>query len=302
MQASLSSRIRTRRSTDLSPVPALSNASIYAQSAGSEWRGIHIELGSNPDFVVDDIIYDGHLVGFNPTRDTFDFELKHESEWYPACLPQGGFFVMPQGQPVSVRRRGSWSWGIVIVDSDHLDAVFGAQYDIATECGFSDEMLRRLFFTLLDRIDVPEHEDRGLTATLVRAFTLALGQRHGHRHAEPSGGGRLSAAQLSDVHTWTEARLHTAITVEQMATQVSLSSSHFARLFRQACGMTPWTYVVKLRLERAARLLGEGESISNVAFGCGFSDQAHLSRRFKRHYGTSPSAFALRQRASLTLS
>jgi len=302
MQASLSSRIRTRHSTDLAPVPALSNASIYAQSEGSEWRGIHLELGSNPDFVVDDIIYDGHLVGFNPTRDTFYFELRHESEWYPACLPQGGFFVMPQGQPVSVRRRGSWSWGIAIVDSDHLDAVFGAQYEIATECGFSDEMLRRLFVTLLDRIDVAEHEDRGLTATLVRAFTLALGQRHGHRHAEPSGSGKLSAAQLSDVHLWTEARLHTPITVEQMAAHVGLSSAHFARLFRQACGMTPWTYVVKLRLERAAQLLGEGEPISDVAFGCGFSDQAHLSRRFKRHYGMSPSVFALRQRASLTSS
>lgn len=302
MQGNLSSRIGTRHSTDLSPVPALSNASIVAQSAGSEWRGIHVELGSNPDFVVDDIVYDGHLVGFNPTRDTFDFELRHESGWYPACLPKGGFFVMPQGRPVSVRRHGTWSWGIVIVDSDHLDAVFGAQYDITTECGVSDEMLRRLFFTLLERIDVPEHDERGLTATLVRAFTLALGQRHGHRHSEPSGSGKLSAAQLSDVHLWTEARLHTAITVEQMAAHVGLSSSHFARLFRQACGMTPWTYVVNLRLDRAARLLGEGESISDVAFGCGFSDQAHLSRRFKQRYGTSPSAFVLRQRAPLTLS
>lgn len=301
MQANLSSRIRTRRSADLSPVPALSNASIYAQSEGSEWRGIHVELGSNPDFVVDDIIYDGHLVGFNPTRDTFHFELRHESGWYPACLPRGGFFVMPHGQPVSVRRRGNWSWGIVIVDSGYLDAVFGARYDLATECGFSDEMLRRLFFTLLDRIDVQEHEQTGLTATLVRAFTLALGQRHGHRHAEPPGMGKLTAAQLSDLQLWTEARLHTGFTVEQMAAHVGLSSSHFARLFRQACGMTPWAYVVKLRLERAARLLGEGEAVSDVAVGCGFSDQAHLSRRFKQHYGTSPSAFALRERASVEL-
>ena len=38
-------------------------------------------------------------------------------------------------------------------------------------------------------------------------------------------------------------------------------------------------------------VLRQGEPISGVAFACGFADQSHLTRVFKRHFGLTPGAY-----------
>ena len=51
-------------------------------------------------------------------------------------------------------------------------------------------------------------------------------------------------------------------------------------------------YLEMVRVERARALLRQGEPISRVAFDTGFSDQSHLTRRFKRVVGVPPGQYA----------
>jgi len=68
------------------------------------------------------------------------------------------------------------------------------------------------------------------------------------------------------------------------------SPFHFTRMFAQSVGMTPHQYVVRLRLQRALELMRQGRmGLAHIAACTGFSDQAHMSRWFKRVYGISPS-------------
>ena len=77
-----------------------------------------------------------------------------------------------------------------------------------------------------------------------------------------------------------------------MARESGLSKFHFVRLFREELGITPHAYAMKLRVARARELLDGGVPAAQVAFECGFADQAHFTRAFKREVGYTPAAFA----------
>ena len=69
------------------------------------------------------------------------------------------------------------------------------------------------------------------------------------------------------------------------------SPYHLARLFHDETGLPPHTYLTQLRINRAKQRLQAGDPIADVAAATGFSDQSHLTRRFKRIVGVTPGQF-----------
>ncbi len=87
------------------------------------------------------------------------------------------------------------------------------------------------------------------------------------------------------------------LTDADVAKQFGLSTSHFRHLFREASGKPFHKYLVAMRLERARTLiLQENAAIGEIATGVGFSNAAHFSRIFQKHFGTTPSALRARRR------
>ena len=71
-----------------------------------------------------------------------------------------------------------------------------------------------------------------------------------------------------------------------------LSKSSLYRLFLNYFGISPMQYVIKFRMNKALRLLVEGNmSVKEISLNCGFSDDKYFSRMFKSTYGYSPSQF-----------
>ncbi len=63
------------------------------------------------------------------------------------------------------------------------------------------------------------------------------------------------------------------------------------RLFREAYRRSPHAYLVQQRLKAARRRLASGEAPASAAAACGFADQSHLGRWFRRAYGLTPAAY-----------
>ncbi len=73
------------------------------------------------------------------------------------------------------------------------------------------------------------------------------------------------------------------------AAEMSLSYSHFRRLFRENEGCGPHEYLLRERMAQAAkRLLAPDVQVKEVAFETGYSDSARFSKLFKKKTGLSP--------------
>ena len=69
-----------------------------------------------------------------------------------------------------------------------------------------------------------------------------------------------------------------------------ISKSSLQRAFAERLGMSPKQYVIKLRMNKALKLLIENKlSIKEIALACGFPDEKYFSRAFKERFGHPPS-------------
>jgi AraC-like DNA-binding protein len=91
------------------------------------------------------------------------------------------------------------------------------------------------------------------------------------------------------VRAYIDSNLHRTIHIRDLSAVARRSKAHFSRKFKLAVGESPHAYVVRRRLERACHLMmTSAASLSEIALGVGFSDQAHLCRLFRQAFGQSP--------------
>lgn len=89
-----------------------------------------------------------------------------------------------------------------------------------------------------------------------------------------------------------ESHLDSPLSTAAIAKRLGLSVRTLELLFKQALGVGPGTYYLRLRLQAARRLLLDTHfSMQTIAVRSGFGSQSAFSRTFRRHYALSPSAY-----------
>ncbi len=82
------------------------------------------------------------------------------------------------------------------------------------------------------------------------------------------------------------------IQLAELADEAGLSAFHFSRVFKEATGMSPRQYVIKLRMDEACRLLKKSSlDVLEISSRVGYESVSHFSSLFKRHMGISPAAY-----------
>jgi AraC-like DNA-binding protein len=101
--------------------------------------------------------------------------------------------------------------------------------------------------------------------------------------------GGLARRQSRAAIEYINANLASKLTVAEIAKVVCLSKSHVSRAFKVSHGVSPGAYIIMARVERAKRVIrATREPLSQIASACGFADQAHLCKAFRRWVGVSP--------------
>ncbi len=89
-----------------------------------------------------------------------------------------------------------------------------------------------------------------------------------------------------------QADLSRDIDLHSLAKESGYSRGHFLRMFREATGITPHQYLLRLRLQEAQRMLREKSvKLVDIALACGFSSHTHMSRMFRQTIGVTPSEY-----------
>jgi AraC-like DNA-binding protein len=89
-----------------------------------------------------------------------------------------------------------------------------------------------------------------------------------------------------------DARVGTGVTSAELEAATGETRYALARQFRACLGTTPYRYLVLRRLDRVRAMLRSGTSLAEAALSCGFADQSHMTRQFKRAYGLAPGRWA----------
>jgi len=136
-----------------------------------------------------------------------------------------------------------------------------------------------------------------------RALDLLSEEAEAPAEDKPAGMcvGGLASWQTLRVQSMIEAQLGDRLLIAELAMAVRLSPSHFARAFKRSLGCSPHHYMLKRRVERAKECMRTTtDPLAQIALNCGFADQAHFTRCFKRCEGETPTAWFRRVNSAAT--
>lgn len=189
------------------------------------------------------------------------------------------------------RDDSAWSYRMLFVDSAWLA---GVQREIGISLHqdlqmFSDTLshergLYQSLNTLLENLWQPA--GRLAKETALVDFFIQLHQRFERVTLDIKSNQRLSqAAEYIAAHCVDD------IALSDICDATQLSRSYLIRAFKQQYGMTPHAFLLNQRIHHAQALLKQGQAIVDVAVDCGFADQAHFQRVFKRHVAATPGQY-----------
>ena len=102
----------------------------------------------------------------------------------------------------------------------------------------------------------------------------------------------LPLTQIAKVASHIQKNYREALRVEDLAGIANLSVSHLQRKFRKIYETTPISYINKLRIHEACEMLKDGSnSMTHIAYHCGFGSSSFFSRQFRQALGESPSSY-----------
>jgi AraC family transcriptional regulator len=132
--------------------------------------------------------------------------------------------------------------------------------------------------------------------SFARIFLTKLILKYGLQQAKYDFSKSFRAEQYKQVLDYIAVNYGKNILLEDMAAQANLSASHFSRLFKQTIGQSPYQFLMAYRIEQAKKMLNNPRKLMvDIAFNCGFCDQAHFSRVFKKIEGSTPKQYRLNQ-------
>ncbi|MEU2721548.1 AraC family ligand binding domain-containing protein [Streptomyces smyrnaeus] len=217
---------------------------------------------------------------------------------------QGGTVVIPAGQLVVLNpgqvhtgfaaQDAGWQYRMFYFDTDMVAEL--ARERLGTrEVWFPQTALRDPgLFSFLRRV----HRDQELSGDPLTAESLLLRglgavlRRHARTGAvgsvpEAKGAQALEVARQLLHDRWAE-----QVTVADLTAATGWNRATLIAAFRRTYGLPPHAYLLRLRANRARRLLLAGRQPAEVAARTGFSDQAHLTRVCKRYFGVTPGAMS----------
>jgi transcriptional regulator GlxA family with amidase domain len=101
---------------------------------------------------------------------------------------------------------------------------------------------------------------------------------------------RWYAERVEAVRECFETRYAESHSLTSIARSVGMSAYQFARVFSELAGFPPHRYLLRVRLDRAAKMLLDGKPVTETCFDVGFSNLSHFTRSFHKRFGYLPSA------------
>lgn len=107
---------------------------------------------------------------------------------------------------------------------------------------------------------------------------------------EPAGERERAYNRILPVLSAIDVQYGTDLTLDSLAALIGVTPTYLCRLFKNAIGISPVSYITNVRMERAKQLLRERKElpVNRIAAECGFADPGYFGRVFRRAFGITP--------------
>lgn len=212
-------------------------------------------------------------------------------------IGRGDGLVVTPGQRVELQTEGEDEWSYFWVSFSGEKAAEGLRLagleDTASfRCAGCDALLA-LVRKMLEYGDGGSENELFLQSLLFRFFASLAHQRV--ESGEMRGGRDNSYVQKAVEYI--KSNYAAGITVNDVASYVSLNRSYLSTLFQRVLEVSPQDFLIYYRLSRAKELLLEtDDTIAHVALRCGYADPQVFTRAFKQQMGMTPANFRRAER------
>jgi AraC family transcriptional regulator len=276
----------------------LSNLPTFSsQNAG--WKNVFLAHYQTSAHECPEHYYSHHLLWLNLNHADFPLQLKSrlDGKFGNYTISNGSIGIVPANIQNWVAWDKNAEFLILTLCPEFLKQVSheltdGDEIELIAQVGITDSLIKHIILCL--KADIESKYSLGniyaesLAATLTVHLLKHYSATKTHLQSDTEG---LSSYKLRQAIDYIQAHLEENIKLSEIATAVGMSQYYFIRLFKQSMGMTPYNYVIAERLERAKQMLQHQEmSLGEISNQCGFSDQSHLTRYFKRKFGITPQA------------
>lgn len=215
----------------------------------------------------------------------------------------GGYHIAPQNSIILVNAdqihdghsasEGGWTYQAMYPTEAQFDAV-SRDLNLSLKLPFfpnaveENPNIANQLLTLFSLLR--DNRDPLLTETFTHHVLLTLACQFNRRPCVPEDLAKLGH-QLDWVKEYLHQHVDENVSLETLSQLAGVSPYHMVRQFKRRFGLPPHAYQIQRRIRMAKDLLKQGVTLADCAIRCGFHDQSHLHRHFKRTMGITPKQY-----------
>ncbi|MFA9560214.1 AraC family transcriptional regulator [Evansella sp. AB-rgal1] len=208
-------------------------------------------------------------------------------------LPKGRGVLLKPYEPHSYYTTGK-KWSTIYVTFggasvvsilDTLKLNFSSMYS-----DMEDFQFAQIIVEMMKKIEADAEFSKHDLSSYLYGFLINL-RKHGKINNQPS----LSHfyEKVRPIVEWLETVYAEEVGLEDMANHMNVSAQYLNRLFQDTFGLSPYSFLIQLRINKAKEILIRNPDIplKNVAFLVGFNDASNFVATFKKKEGITPKRF-----------
>lgn len=244
---------------------------------------------------------------FEQAKENSNYYSKHFHDTYTLGITYEGFlktynqnkrfdyyvFSTRITNPGEVHEGTSSSWShvnfyptIELFSEVYQDLYSKKEYPLFLEHNIFDEVLYYKLHNFF--LSVSKNEDKLKIETLLYDTLVYLVKNYASSSKKIDEKYFDEKRVVKNTYEFIKDSLDSKFTLEMLAKNSSMSKYHFLRIFKKEFGLTPHSFIINERINKAEKLIKNGMNISEASLEVGFNDQSHFTRNFKKLYGYTP--------------